>query len=179
MGNKPSMYCCKVNRFYIKPQRDSQRMIVCRSCKVNRFYIKPQHDVIVSCVVVGCKVNRFYIKPQLAIRHPLSYPSCKVNRFYIKPQPLLDFCLYIKDLRCFSHSKKANHSGSKYICRTSFANLLKKFQLQRCFGQRFLFFTPKINYFTILFVSYTQNRSLSFCRDKCFHTFYMNITTFL
>ena len=78
-------------------------------------------------VGICCKVNRFYIKPQRLDDLSARYRCCKVNRFYIKPQPMLDFRLCINNLLILSLYKKANHNGSWYVRRTSFAKLLKKF----------------------------------------------------
>ena len=68
---------CILSKFYIKPQRNRNRICGKRRCILSKFYIKPQRRVAVIFNNTGCILSKFYIKPQLKIVHGLQ--SCVVS----------------------------------------------------------------------------------------------------
>ena len=55
-------------------------------CILSKFYIKPQPCLGWQKSSSSCILSKFYIKPQLPIRGRNHYKSCILSKFYIKPQ---------------------------------------------------------------------------------------------
>ena len=83
MDTKSSLYLIEILHQTTTIAVESESLL---RCILSKFYIKPQRLSNKKIFGDGCILSKFYIKPQLRLERELSRCSCILSKFYIKPQ---------------------------------------------------------------------------------------------